>query len=74
MSYRGVLSCDIMYIGPLRVTSGAAIPTGAPADGDSWRVGDQVMNTATAAGGTPGWVCTTAGSPGTWKAMASVAA
>lgn len=35
--------------------------------------GDLVWNTAPAAAGTPGWVCVTAGSPGTWKAMANLA-
>lgn len=30
-------------------------------------------NTAPAAGGTPGWVCVTSGTPGTWKAMANLA-
>jgi hypothetical protein len=47
--------------------------TVAPTTG-TWVAGDIVENTATAAGGTPGWVCTTGGTPGTWKAMASVAA
>ena len=40
----------------------------------TWKVGDRVWNTAPAAAGTPGWVCTTAGTPGTWKAMAVLAA
>ena len=47
--------------------------TAAPSAG-AWRVGDICWNTAPAAGGTPGWVCTTAGTSGTWKAMAAVAA
>jgi hypothetical protein len=47
--------------------------TAAPTTG-TWVVGDTVWNTTPSAGGTPGWVCTTAGTPGTWKAMASVAA
>jgi hypothetical protein len=45
---------------------------GVPAIG-TWAVGDVMWNTAAAAGGTPGWVCTTAGTPGTWKAMANLA-
>lgn len=40
----------------------------------TWAVGDICWNTGTAAAGVPGWVCTTAGTPGTWKAMAAVAA
>jgi hypothetical protein len=39
-----------------------------------WNQGDICWNTTPSAGGTPGWVCTTAGSPGTWKAMANLAA
>jgi len=45
----------------------------APTTG-TWAVGDEVLNNTPAAGGTPGWVCTTAGTPGTWKAMANLAA
>jgi hypothetical protein len=37
-----------------------------------WNVGDICFNTAPAANNTPGWVCTTAGTPGTWKAMANL--
>jgi len=38
-----------------------------------WSAGDICWNTTPTAGGTPGWICVTAGSPGTWKAMASLA-
>jgi hypothetical protein len=38
-----------------------------------WAVGDICWSTTPAGGGTPGWVCVTAGSPGTWKAMAVLA-
>lgn len=34
---------------------------------DQWYVGDVVDNSAPAAAGYSGWVCTTAGTPGTWK-------
>jgi hypothetical protein len=47
--------------------------TAAPTTG-TWAHGDIVWNSEPVAGGTPGWVCVTAGTPGTWKAMASVAA
>ena len=43
-----------------------------PATG-TWEVGDEVFNSAPAAGGTHKWICTTAGTPGTWKAV-SIAA
>ena len=53
---------------------GAAIP----AAGDGWYTNGSVRwNTAVAAGGAPGWVCTTSGITGgasVWKAMANVAA
>jgi hypothetical protein len=40
----------------------SAIPTVG-----TWAVGDLVYNTAPVSGGYVGWVCTTAGTPGTWK-------
>lgn len=46
----------------------------APPVAGTFAVGDKCWNTVPSAGGTPGWVCTTAGTPGTWKAMANVAA
>jgi hypothetical protein len=53
-----------------RVFYGAA----APSSGEFTAVlGDIVWKTAPAANQTPGWMCTTAGSPGTWKAMANLA-
>jgi hypothetical protein len=39
-----------------------------------WLVGQRVYDTAPAAGGTIGWVCTTAGTPGTWKTFGAIAA
>jgi hypothetical protein len=45
----------------------------APAAG-TWARGDQMINSAPSAAGVPGWVCTSGGSPGTWKAMANLAA
>ena len=46
--------------------------TAAPTSG-TWARGDIMWNTTPSSGGPPGWVCTTAGSPGTWKAMANLA-
>lgn len=37
-------------------------------------VGERVWNNAPTAGGTMGWVCTTAGNPGTWKTFGTIAA
>lgn len=52
----------------VKTTSLSAIPTSG-----TWARGDVVFNSAPSAGGTPGWVCVTAGTPGTWKAMANLA-
>ena len=49
------------------------IGTAAPLSG-TWSRGDIVWNSQPSAGGAPGWMCVTAGTPGTWKAMANLAA
>lgn len=48
---------------------GSAIPASG-----TWNVGDVVWNTAPTAGGFIGWVCTTAGTPGTWKTFGAISA
>ena len=40
----------------------------------SWRVGDVVLDNTPTAGGSIGSVCTTAGSPGTWKTFGAITA
>ena len=45
----------------------------APTDG-TWQRGDRVYKTAPAAGENIGWVCTTAGTPGTWKTFGAIEA
>jgi parallel beta-helix repeat protein len=45
----------------------------APITG-TWRVGDIAWNSSPAASGTMGWICVTAGTPGTWKSFATIAA
>jgi hypothetical protein len=50
------------------ITFAAAVPTVG-----QWARGDIIWNNTPSAGGTPGWVCTTGGTPGTWKAMANLA-
>ncbi|MCX6653631.1 MAG: hypothetical protein NTY03_00770 [Candidatus Bathyarchaeota archaeon] len=49
-----------------------AYGTTAPTTG-TWAVGDICWRTAPTATTTPGWVCTTAGTPGTWTAMTVLA-
>lgn len=45
--------------------------TAAPAAG-TFEVGDRVINSNTAPGAPLGWVCVTAGTPGTWKELAPI--
>jgi hypothetical protein len=45
----------------------------APASG-TYVQGDICWNSAPTAGGVPGWMCVNGGTPGTWKAMANLAA
>jgi hypothetical protein len=51
------------------ITFAAAIPTVG-----EWARGDIIYNNTPSAGGAPGFVCVTGGTPGTWKAMANLAA
>lgn len=46
------------------ITFGASVPTTG-----THKVGDVVINTAPTAGGVFAWACTTAGTPGVWKAV-----
>lgn len=49
------------------VIFGSAAPTTG-----TWAAGDQCLQTAPAAGGKMGFICTTAGSPGTWKPFGAI--
>jgi hypothetical protein len=51
------------------LTYGVAAPTSG-----TWKDGDIVFNIAPVAGATIGWVCTTAGTPGTWKTWGAITA
>jgi len=60
--------------GPALTGSGRSfISDGAPTSG-SYVVGDVVYNYAPSASGNMGWVCVTAGAPGTWKTFGAIAA
>lgn len=52
-----------------RIFYGAGIPSVG-----TWKQGDILFNNAPTAGGTLGWVCVTAGDPGTWKAITGISA
>jgi len=49
------------------------LDSAAPTTG-TWAVGDIVYNDTPTAGGTIGWVCVTAGTPGTWKTFGAISA
>jgi hypothetical protein len=55
-------------VGLVSHTWDQAIPTTG-----TWKRGDVCWNVTASAGGTPGWVCVVAGTPGTWRAMANLA-
>ncbi len=54
-------------------TVSVAARSAAPVSG-TWAVGDIIYNTAPAAEGYVGWVCTGAGTPGTWKTFGVISA
>jgi hypothetical protein len=74
------IAADTAHIGAsvLKSISGSASTnpfvtvSNAPPTVGTWKVGDVVWKQNPTAGSTPGWVCTTAGTPGTWKDMAIV--
>lgn len=55
--------------GAIFQTRGAAAPVLG-----TWNIGDVVYDTVPTAGGTIGWVCTTAGTQGTWKTWGAITA
>ncbi len=65
-AYSGAFD-ESIQIGTVRQEVG----TVAPASG-AHVVGDIAWNTGAAAGGKVGWVCTVAGTPGTWKAFGPI--
>lgn len=58
---------DVFTVKNGRIAS-PAIPSAG-----TYTQGTVIWKTTAASGGTPGWVCTTAGTPGTWSAMANLA-
>ena len=68
----GVLNSEAQNRADGNVSLSFAVPrvprygAAAPVAG-AWVVGDVVYNSAPAGGGYLGWVCTAAGTPGTWK-------
>jgi len=52
---------------------GRRTQSAAPTSG-TWQQGTIIWNSSPSAGGTVGWICTTSGTPGTWKAWGNIAA
>jgi len=72
--WSNVAGAGTTFVGPDPYMRGQTYyGTAAPASG-TWVAGQIVYNSAPAAGGVPGWVCVTGGTPGTWKAQAVLAA
>ena len=61
------------YLSVPEMRSRDKLGTAAPSAG-TWVQGDVVWNATPSAGGTMGWVCTTGGTPGTWKTFGAIAA
>jgi hypothetical protein len=53
--------------------AGVGRPTEVPTSG-TWDIGDEVRTYTPTAGGNIGYVCTTAGTPGTWKSYGAISA
>lgn len=60
-----------VQMGNLRHFYGTAVPV-PPGVKGNYEIGDIIWNTAPVAGGTVGWICVTAGNPGTWKTFGSI--
>ena len=60
-------------MGSVRHFYGSAVPSPPNVNG-AYGVGDIIWNTSPVASGNIGWVCITAGSPGTWKTFGAVGA
>lgn len=69
----GALGLPSHYAGAFTQMKYRGLSTAAPTTGD-WIQGDIVFNESPTAGGTIGWVCTTAGTPGTWKTFGAISA
>jgi hypothetical protein len=65
------IGIDAHYVGSPTNPKWLGYGTAAPVSGN-YEVGDTIYNTSPTAGGFIGWVCTTAGTPGTWKTFGAI--
>lgn len=68
----GQVGFEEFYLGSITQMKRHSVAAAAPVSG-THIVGDIVWDNAPTAGGTIGWVCTTAGTPGTWKTFGDIA-
>lgn len=71
--YAGNIDKDTMLPPTTFQEKNLGVASAAPTSG-TFTVGDKVYNSAPLAGGSIGWVCVTAGSPGTWKSFGVISA
>lgn len=67
----GVVNIPRLFVGSGASARSVDFGSGPPASGHH-AAGELVYNVAPAAGGKVGWVCTAAGTPGTWKAFGAI--
>jgi hypothetical protein len=67
----GVVNIPRLFVGSGASARAIDYGSGPPASGHH-AAGELVYNIAPAAGGKVGWVCTRAGTPGTWKAFGAI--
>ncbi len=60
--------------GPVYITIRGHTAAAPATNSGYYQVGDIVFNTTPTAGGFVGWVCVTAGNPGTWKTFGPISA
>lgn len=64
---------EILSLGLFNNNENEFFYTAAPTVG-TWKVGDKVYDTTPSASGFIGWVCVSAGTPGTWKTFGAISA
>lgn len=53
-------------------STGSDIVAEGPPTTGAWKRGDRVWDATPTAGGVVGWVCVTAGTPGTWRGFGAI--
>jgi hypothetical protein len=69
----GYIDFDAYPYGERMGTNFIVLGSSPPISG-SWMIGDKVVNSSPSPGSNEGWVCTTTGTPGTWKSYGSISA